>query len=67
MCLFLVLYGLLNDKAVASRAAHPVDSWLLGLGRAMDELKKLSTAKREGKSRGHDASGNATDPSKDLP
>jgi len=54
MCLFLVFYGLLNDKAVASRITHPVDSWVIGLGRAMDELKNLSTAKSEGKPGGHD-------------
>ena len=66
LCFFLIGFGLLNDNDVASRLAHPANSWLIGVCRAMDELKKVSTAKGEGKPASHD-SFESTDPSNDLP
>lgn len=67
LCLFLVGFGLLNDNSIASRVTHPVDSWLIGVRRAIGELKKVTTAKSEGRLGGRDASRSAADPSDDLP
>jgi hypothetical protein len=53
--LFLISFGLLNDNAVASRITHPVVSWLIGVHRAMDELR-VRTSKSDGSPDGHDAS-----------
>ena len=56
-CLFSIAMGLLHDFGVAHRLCRIDKSWVLGLNRAFQELKRLTIVSKEQPETGHEDEG----------